>query len=686
MKALAGWPARHPVAAPLILIALALVAAVLSPRLRLERVPLPAGTGLHVQVRLPGLVPQQIEQLLARPLEEALHTLPDLRELIVYSSDGQARLELGFDSTAARERALDEVRRRIADAAAHWPAGVESPVVERADPSLRPAAIYAIVADPRAEDISRWAERQLRRPLHELAETTAAELDGVDTFEIVVRPDPRRLVALGLSFDDVIQALRGSDQAPHRQRTRRAATTLPTSAEAIAVRALRLPSGEPIALAEVAEVALARRAAAHNPTYEGKPALLLRVYPRTPAEAAQVADRVDAHLAWLQANGLVPAEAKMHKLFDESDESSRWLRRVLRRIGVTVALTLAAVGLFFGMRAVVTISAAFAVWLPVSAAVLWAAGLALNVMTVAGIMFGCLALTLMTLRSTIVPACVVLAFAALLGARFDAAAALAPALAALGTVVLAAVPVAWLLSARRKEPHVALLARWLPPAWRTQTVSLLSMSVLLVAAFGFGVRTLPTAVADVSGGAMRVQLRGEDEERVSLLAGDVLTRLRSIEGVSNISHSGEPVTRWRLQVDADKLAEAQIDMTTVARHFEIARNGLIVGELIDADVTLALRLQLAPGATGNVFERLPLRGERKNQPALYLRDVGVAERVTGARERVRVQRQPAVDIRARWSAPAMPAALQRATQSLALPPGYSLRLETSPTAEAIARP
>jgi multidrug efflux pump subunit AcrB len=86
---------------------------------------------------------------------------------------------------------------------------------------------------------------------------------------------------------------------------------------------------------------------------------------------------------------------------------------------------------------------------------------------------------------------------------------------------------------------------------------------------------------------------------------------------------------------------------------------LIAGEVADAEQRLRLRLRLAPGAAGESFERLLLRGERKNRPALYLRDIGTAERVMEPRERVRVNGKPAVRISGRWRNARARAALER---------------------------
>jgi multidrug efflux pump subunit AcrB len=683
MKALADWPARHPAAAALlILVALGVVGVATAPWLPIERAPSPPGASLVIETRLPGIDPTRIEQLVVAPITDAMSSLPQLRDIVSRARDGGAVIELRFASHDHRESQFIFARQRLAALADVLPAGAPAPSVERGDSPPRTAALYAITAEPLSREILAWAERELRRPLHELPETTTAALEGADSAEVLIQPDARRLVTLGLALTDVTLALQREDTAPARKAPRRIATAVPAVAAAVAARAVRLPSGESIALGEVAQVSIVTHAASERPRHAGQPALWLRVTPRSAAESADVARRVDAHLAWLRANDLVPRGVTLHKVFDEAAESQKWLRRALKRVAGVLALSLAAVLVLLGTRVAVTVLAGLTVWLPVCAGGLWAAGLSLNAMTLIGAIFAGVALVLMVARKALVPPMALLALAAVLAAWWTPTlfGMPTPWLTGLSVGVLCAIPIAWLVSAW----HVSVatssspIARRLPASLTTPTARLASLALALLVAAGISVRSLPAAIADAAGGTALVRISGDDDAQVMQLAETVLTRLRALPGLSDVVRAPMEEERWQLQIDDERLFESGITIAELGRAFEIARAGLVVGELVDADATLPLRVQLAPGAAGDAFERLLLRGERRDQRALYLRDVGSVLRVRDKRELIRVQRRPAVEIRARWSGARPPAELRQLRESLPVPEGVELTIESWP--------
>lgn len=678
MTAFASWPARHPGQALLSLVVLIVSGAALAIRLPVERLAPLSGATLRVQAQLPGVEAAQVETSVTRPLEETLALLPSLHETVSRSRDGRATIDLRFSSAAARAAAVEETHRRLAQAVSSLPAGMAMPVVEGGDPPPHPAAIYAIAADPLSAETTQWAEQALVRPLRELSEVAGVVLDGAEASEVLIQPDSRRLATLGLSFEDLIQALQRRDEAPRQRGARRGIVAMPVSAEAIAARAVRLPTGDSIALAEVAQVSVVSRSVVETPSYRGAPALTLRVYPRLSAEAPVVAERLRAYLGWLRVNGMVPAGVEIHPTFDESYATRAWIKQILWLGGVEIASTLLAVYLFFGARAGLATLCAFGVWLPASAALWWGAGLTLNAMTLAGLMLGCVPFTAMLMRSFPPVAAAILAtIAAVLPWGVDESLRpYAPSAFAFSLATLLGAAVSWLMTpwSRVADGARAPLARLLPPPWRVwpRSLAALGMSVLVLGIAIACVRALPAVVAGGIGGALIVRVQGEDPRQLVGVANELLPRLRATPGLENIVISSANEERWRLRLNGQRMEELGLGLTEIGRAFAIAGAGLLVGEIVDADARLPLRLRLAAGAAGETFERLLLRGERRHQPAVYLRDVGVAERAVEPRERLRVQRTPAVEITAQWRSVRPPPELTNLRETVSAPSGYAL--------------
>jgi hypothetical protein len=301
-------------------------------------------------------------------------------------------------------------------------------------------------------------------------------------------------------------------------------------------------------------------------------------------------------------------------------------------------------------------------------------------MTLAGVMFAGAALVLVTARLTVAPVVAVLAAVTALaswwtGGLFGVA---PPVTFGFAIAALLALPVAWLMSAWSSDVPAppTLIGRRTLRQWRALRES--ALALFLMVAVSVGVKNLPVAVAPAAGGSVVLRISGEDEARVMAAADEMVERVRALPGLAGVARAPVREQRWQLRLDEARMQESGVEIVPVGRAFEIARNGLVVGELNDADAQLPLRVQLAPGVAGAGFERLLLRGERRDQPAVYLRDVGTAERAQVWREHIRVQRQPAAEIRVDWRGAQMPPEIA-ALRASALPAGIVLHSEVSAT-------
>ncbi len=681
-KRFADWPVRHSAQALLILLLLVALGIAFVARVPMQRLPSSPGVMLRVQAELPGFDATQTEAMLAQPLEESLISLAGLRQITTRSRDGRAFVELQFGSATEREAAIEQVRQRLTQISVSLPSGMDMPTVERRDPAPQPAAVYAITANDLSGEIESWVEQKLARPLQEFPEVSSAVIDGSDAQEVLIQPDTRRLAALGLSLQEMVQALRRGDEAPRRRNLRRRTTVMPASVEAIAARAVRLPDGESMALAEVAEVSVKSKPALDPLNYQGKPALVMRVYPRSALQAPAVAERVDAHLGWLAANGLVQPGVEIHSVLDESRELRGWFRKILRFAGLCVGVTLLAMYLCFGGYACFIMVCGLIVWLPASITMLGALGFTLNAMSIMGLMLAWIPLTLMMVRSlrpmaTFGLVAITILWAWLTGETFSH---VQTAMVFSMTALLAGC-VSWLITPWiRADRFAAPPARLLPLRWRLRfrPSAAVILGILVSGVVAVSVRALPVVTTGELDRMLILRVHGDDPQQLAILTAQMLPQVHAMAGLEKVSASTEPTEQWQLQLDGARLEDRGIGVAEVARAFAIARDGLIVGEVADADRRMRLRLQLEPGTAGLTFERLLLRGEQPNQPAVYLRDVGVAQPVTEFRERLRVQQMPAVEISARWRAGQTPPDLTSLHGIVLLPPGYSLSWEVVP--------
>lgn len=648
----ASWPDRYPGFAFILLIVLAVLGMVLAARSSVGNPPAHAPSVLGVRAELPGIDAETIESLITRPMQDALEIAPGVQTIEARTRTGRAEIVLRFESDQKREAVLELVRRRVAEV--QLPAGMEAPVVEARDEAQPAAAIYAVTAERLTGETARWVERMLAAPLRELPEIATASVEGARESEIVIRPDTRRLAAFGLSFDHLIQALRRTDEAPKRKRARRPTVVLPGSAEAITARAVILPSGEPIALGEVASATTVTIDPPSRPRFGDAPALLLQVYPRVDANASYVADRANAHFAWLRANDLIPNDIVVHALHNHAQSTRQSLKQLLRRGGTFLVVTLIVCALALGIRRAGLMVSACIVWLPVTGAALWMSGFSLNAMVVAGLVIACVVFAAMVLLPPFLRvALVALVAAAAAWLLSSVIGAYSPIATACALAIAVAIVVAWLLTpwSQARSQVTPFAVRLLPKKtrtrWRPVSATLLIAGMLIAGVAA--TYTLLTARATQASGTLVIRLQGEKSSDLTVLAQKKIETLQRTPGIETVSLSGEPVETWRIELDEARMGELGLTLPEIGRALAIAQDGLVVGRSVQGETVLPLRIQLPAGSAGDQFERLLLRGEQKRQPAIYFRDVGIALRELQPREIIELDDEPTVEIVARWT-------------------------------------
>ena len=216
----------------------------------------------------PGFSPEEVETLLALPIEAALNGTPDVVSVrssaIVGLSTIVAVFEWGTDLTVARQK----VAERLRQAEQQLPAGVEAPVMLPVASVMGRLLEYGLtyerddgaVSELDLRTICEWDIRNRLLAVSGVASVVCVG-GGIKQYQVVV--SPRRLKAYDLTLQEVIEAveaanlnlpggvLKSSDQeyiVTGRGRV--------TSLEDLRTSVITVRGGSPITIAQVAEVQL----------------------------------------------------------------------------------------------------------------------------------------------------------------------------------------------------------------------------------------------------------------------------------------------------------------------------------------------------------------------------------------------------------------------------------------------
>lgn len=344
-----------------------------------------------VSVALPGLPSDRVEALLAKPLEDRLRELPELKTLVTTLRPGQAIVQL-----TARDEIKDlpalwqRVRNKVAEVAQALPEGTQGPVVDDDFGRVAVASIAVTAPGFSPSELRTEAER-LRRALYDLPGVDRIALYGLQEDRVTLDLDANALARTGLSPQALLAQLRTRNELVSGGSLRQGDRVLSLAiggelADPAALRAvpIRLAEGRAVPLAELAQVrvepAQPLRSAAF---YRGERALVLGIAmtPGRNVEAfgAVLHDRLKA----LEAS--LPAGFALHRVTFQAEVVHHAMARMQHVLMETMVIVMAVVMLFLGWRLGLIVGAIVPLTVLATLLVMRALGIELQTVSIAAL-------------------------------------------------------------------------------------------------------------------------------------------------------------------------------------------------------------------------------------------------------------------------------------------------------------
>lgn len=349
----------------------------------------------EVQTEAPGMTAEQVEQLVTRPVEQAVNGAAGVATVRSESIQGISIVKVIFAEGSEPYRARQVVAEALGEVATSLPAGVQPPKVSPLTSSTMDLLKIGFTSDKlspmQLRDLVQWT---VRPRLLAAAGVARATIFGgeVRRFEVRVRPDD--LAARDLSLSDMVAAVRGSTgvsgggfiDTPQQRILIEARGQALSAADIAAAPVPSAPNGAPVRIGDVADVIFAPSPAIGDAVIMGKPGVLIGLSSQYGANTLDATRAVEAALAELKpaldAQG-VKVEANLHR-------PANFISAALGGIAedLLIGAVLIAVVLLLFMRNLRTVLVSF-VSIPLSlltaVIVLDALGWTINTMTLGGL-------------------------------------------------------------------------------------------------------------------------------------------------------------------------------------------------------------------------------------------------------------------------------------------------------------
>ncbi|MBW7933896.1 MAG: efflux RND transporter permease subunit [Gemmatimonadaceae bacterium] len=196
------------VAATLAVILLGAVSLAKLPVSLLPDVTLPV---LTVRTSYPGAAAEEASRFVAEPIEEAIAATPGLVELRSVSRNGEVTTTATFAWGTPMQKTVLAVRERLDNARSRLPERADRPTLLTSDPGERSIAVLALTGRGDLRSLGHRARDIHARRLEQIEGVASVAVVGAPRDEIRVELNPARLRTLGLTPDDVANAIQNAN-------------------------------------------------------------------------------------------------------------------------------------------------------------------------------------------------------------------------------------------------------------------------------------------------------------------------------------------------------------------------------------------------------------------------------------------------------------------------------------------
>jgi len=320
---------------------------------------------VFVQTPYPGNSPEDIENLITRPLENELQTVEGLNQLKSTSMQDFSMIFVEFQTTVDIKEALVDVKDAIDKAKSELPDDMMSdPQAVDLDFSSFPIMNVNLSGDYSLIQLKDFAE-YLQEEMERVYEISQVNIAGVDERAIRIEVDLARMEALGLSFTAIenILMMENITMAGGELNiggTRRSVRTVGEFKTVDDIRNIIVKQDPTLTvyLKDVAEVIDGFEDKKTYARLDGNPVVTLQVIKKDGENLITASEAVQRIIGEAYSSSAVPADLDVNYTFDQSKDTKNQLSNLENSIIIGVILVITVLFFFLGLRNAVIVGLA----------------------------------------------------------------------------------------------------------------------------------------------------------------------------------------------------------------------------------------------------------------------------------------------------------------------------------------
>ncbi len=380
MRALAKWSIKNNVTVNLIMIFIIMAGIFTVMKMRREMFPQFSLDMIVISIPYPGSSPEEVEEGICIKIEEEIQSIEGIERLISTAREGRGEVIAELETGADVQKILDEIKAEV-DRIDTFPEEAEEPVVMEIinqDPTIS-VAVFGEVSEKRMRQIAEKIRDDLlearmasntglggiqdiiasilkRFRFKQPESITQIDLVGVRDYEISVEVSEEDLRRYGISFDQVVSAVRagsidlpgGKIKTEQGEILIRSIGQLYTGREFEKIPLITLNDGTVVRLGQVAKVIDGFEDLDIKTRFNGKPAAIVQVSRTSEQDIIEIANIARSYVE--SHKGKLPQDLEIAVWGDISTMVQDRIDLMLRNGIQGIALVFVALALFLNLR------------------------------------------------------------------------------------------------------------------------------------------------------------------------------------------------------------------------------------------------------------------------------------------------------------------------------------------------
>ena len=205
---------NNPVFATMVMLAIMVLGLFAYNRLGVERMPNVEIPVAFISIQYPGASAEAVEADVTKPVEDIVNTVGGIKKIRSTSVEGRSGTSIEFNLNTNMDKAVQEIRDKIAQIRPGFPKEVKDPFISRVEgDNAQPIATLVMTSNTQSlRELSTLADQVVSKRLQNIAGVAQVQTSGNTSRQILINLKPQQMAAQHIGVDEVLRAIQNTNQ------------------------------------------------------------------------------------------------------------------------------------------------------------------------------------------------------------------------------------------------------------------------------------------------------------------------------------------------------------------------------------------------------------------------------------------------------------------------------------------